>query len=126
MAAGVIDAELAATKECRLVTTGRVSGQPREIRIWFATVGDLLYLLAQDRERAHWVRNAAAEPRVRVLIGKGREARTFEGRARIVGAFEDEDGTARDAWAEKYGSKYFGKFLREALVVAVEIEREAG
>jgi deazaflavin-dependent oxidoreductase (nitroreductase family) len=119
-AATILDADLAATKECRLVTVGRATGNDREVRIWFASTGDRVYLLSQDQERAHWVRNAVAEPRVRIRI----DERTFEGVARVIGAMEDEDGIARDLWAEKYGTKYFGKFLREALVVAVEVERE--
>jgi hypothetical protein len=120
----LLDEELRATMECRLITTGRVSGEPRGVRIWFATAGDRVYLLSQDQERAHWVRNAAASPVVRIRIGKRPGERTFEGRARVIGAFDDEDGVARDAWAGKYGTKYFAKFLREALVVAVDLERE--
>ena len=116
----LLDAALAATIECRLITVGRVSGQDRAIRIWFATEADRLLLLSQDRERAHWVRNAVAEPRVRVRLGK----RTFEGLARVVGAHETDDRVVRDRWAEKYGSKHFEKFLREALPVVVDLERE--
>ena len=117
---GLLDDALRATIECRLVTTGRVSGAPREIRIWFGVEGDRLYLLAQDRDRAHWVRNVAAEPRVQVRIGE----RTFNGRARVVDPAEDADAVARESFAAKYGTKYLAKFLREALPVVVDLERE--
>jgi deazaflavin-dependent oxidoreductase (nitroreductase family) len=117
----LLDAELRATVECRLVTVGRKTGEPREIRIWFSSVDDRVFVLAQDRERAHWVRNVGADPQVRVRIG----ARSFEGRARVIDPADTDDRLARDTWAEKYGTKYFEKFLREALPVAIDLEREA-
>ncbi len=116
----LLDAELAATVECRLVTTGRTSGEPRQLRIWFASVEDRLYLLSQAGAKAHWVRNIEAEPAVSVRIGK----RTFAGTARVVRPDEPDDALARELWAAKYGTKHFEKFLREALPVVVDLERE--
>jgi deazaflavin-dependent oxidoreductase (nitroreductase family) len=118
--AGLLDDELRAEIECRLTTTGRHSGQPREIRIWFGVEGDRLYLLSQEQERAHWVRNVLAEPRVELRIGGCR----FEGRARVVDPAEADDGVARERFAAKYGTKYLAKFLRQALPVVVDLERE--
>jgi deazaflavin-dependent oxidoreductase (nitroreductase family) len=82
---------------CHLQTTGRSSGRPRTIEIWFATDGERIYLLAGDRDRAHWVRNLRADPRVRTRIG----GRTLEGRARVI---DDEDRAtpARRLLAAKY------------------------
>ena len=122
--AGILDAELAATIECRIVTVGRVSGEPRPVRIWFSNVGDRVYLLSQDRDRADWVRNAIAQPLVQIRIGKGKAERTFEGRARVVSEDEPHDRIARETWAAKYGEQHFAKFLREALPVIVDLERE--
>jgi deazaflavin-dependent oxidoreductase (nitroreductase family) len=116
----LLDPELAAAIECRLTTTGRTSGEPREIRIWFASVDDRLYLLSGDGAAAHWVRNIEVEPRVRIRIGK----RSFEGRARVVSKDEPEHSVARERWAAKYGTKRFESFLLEALPVAVYLERE--
>jgi deazaflavin-dependent oxidoreductase (nitroreductase family) len=116
----LLDDELRATIECRLVTIGRTSGERREIRIWFAAEGDRLYLLAQDRERAHWVRNAVADPKVGVRIG----TRSFEGRARVVEPLGEDDDIARKRFAAKYGTKYLTAFLRKALPVAIDLERE--
>ena len=118
----LLDDELRATIECRLVTTGRVSGQPREIRIWFSAVGDRVFLLAQDGARAHWVRNVISEPQVQIHINK----RTFEGRARVMEAADPDDATARETFAAKYGTRYLTRFLREALAVAIDLEPEAG
>ena len=118
--AALLDDELRATIECRLITTGRVSGEPREIRIWFGVEGDRVYLLSQEQERAHWVRNVLAQPRVEVRIGK----RRFAGVARVVERSEEADAVARERFAAKYGTKYLAKFLREALAVVVDLERE--
>lgn len=45
-----------------LTTTGRVTGAPHEIEIWFAPVDRTVYFLAGDRERADWVRNVQRDP----------------------------------------------------------------
>src|SRR4051812_39419790 len=52
-----------------LTTTGRVSGQPREIEIWFTERDGRFYLIAEHRERANWVRNIQAQPRISVRVG---------------------------------------------------------
>ena len=82
---------------CHLQTTGRTSGRPRTIEIWFATDGDRIYLLAGGRDRAHWVRNLLADSRVRIRIG----GRTLTGRAQVI---EDEERAipARRLLAAKY------------------------
>ncbi len=53
-----------------LTRTGRRTGLPREIEIWFVELDGRYYLVSELRERAHWVRNAAAEPRVRLPTRK--------------------------------------------------------
>ncbi len=84
---------------CHLQTTGRSSGRPRTIEMWFATDGARLYLLAGGRHGAHWVRNLIADPRVRVRIG----GRTLEGTARV------SEGTERESLARRLlAAKYQG------------------
>jgi deazaflavin-dependent oxidoreductase (nitroreductase family) len=63
-----------------LTTTGRRTGQPREIEIWFTERGGRVYIIAEHRERANWVRNIQANPRVHVRVGD----RRFDATARIV------------------------------------------
>jgi deazaflavin-dependent oxidoreductase (nitroreductase family) len=116
---GLLDDALRADTECRLVTTGRATGQPREIRIWFAAVGDRLFILAGDREQAHWVRNIVANPVVRVRLGR----RTFEGRGRPIEGQAD-DPVAREAIAAKYGTQWLQRWLRESLPVAIDLDHE--
>ena len=63
-----------------LTTTGRVTGKPREIEIWFTERDGRFYVIAEHRERAHWVRNLEAQPRVAVRVGD----RQFQATARVV------------------------------------------
>ena len=63
-----------------LTTTGRRSGLPREIEIWFTEREGHYYLIAEHGEHAHWVRNIQAQSRVRARVGE----RRFEGTARLV------------------------------------------
>ena len=83
---------------CYLTTTGRVSGRPHRIEIWFALHGGNAYLLSGGRDRSDWVRNLIAEPGVDLEIG-GETRRTI---ARVVEAGTDEDALARRLLVEKY------------------------
>jgi deazaflavin-dependent oxidoreductase (nitroreductase family) len=82
---------------CHLQTTGRSTGRPRTIEIWFGTDGERLYLLAGGRHGAHWVRNLIVDPRVRVRIG----GRSLTGVARVIEGDEREP-LARQLLAAKY------------------------
>lgn len=109
---------------CYLTTTGRRTGRPHTIEIWFAASpsGSTLYLLAGGRERADWVRNLMAEPAVSVRVG----ASGAEGgaRARVLEAGDEEDALARRLVLRKYarpGSGDLDGWGRSALVVAVDL-----
>jgi len=84
-----------------LTTTGRRTGLAREIEIWFTERGDRYYLIAEHRERADWVRNLQAQPRVHVRLGD----RQFDATARVVDdAREPELASAVKALSDaKYG-----------------------
>jgi deazaflavin-dependent oxidoreductase (nitroreductase family) len=68
-----------------LTTTGRRSGQPRQIEIWFTEHAGRYYLVAEHGEQASWVRNLRIDPRVIVRVGE----RVFSASARIVDAATD-------------------------------------
>ena len=59
-----------------LTTVGRRSGLPREIEIWFVLWCDRLYLFAETREAAGWVKNIRRNPKVMVRIGERRSDAT--------------------------------------------------
>ncbi len=52
-----------------LTTTGRVSGQPRTIEIWFVERDGRFYVVSEHGEASKWVKNLAADPRVRFRVG---------------------------------------------------------
>jgi deazaflavin-dependent oxidoreductase (nitroreductase family) len=114
------DARLADEDYCYLETTGRVSGRPREIEIWFGLDGATLYMLSGGGDRSDWVRNLMRDPRVSVRIAD----ETRRGRARVV---EDPEEAARSRrlLGDKYAPRYSGdldRWQREALPVAVDLE----
>ncbi len=118
-----LEARLADQDYCYLTTTGRVTGKPHEIEIWFAARDDTLYILSGGRDRSDWVKNIRAEPSVRVRIGR----RRFDGRGRIVRA-KREDATARKLVAGKYRPRYSGDlddWERTALPVAIDLDMTA-
>ena len=84
-----------------LTTIGRVSGEPREIEIWFVERNDNFYVLAEHFRNAQWVRNIERNPRVTVRV----DARNFEATARILDQEADRETwtAAQKLSTEKYG-----------------------
>jgi deazaflavin-dependent oxidoreductase (nitroreductase family) len=123
MAGTMLDERLAEADVCDLETVGRVTGKAREIEIWFAAVGDRLYLLAGGRDSAHWVRNIVATTEVRVTIA----GRRFRGSGRVIEG-ESDDRLARELLAAKYQGWSKGRRLsqwaRESLPVAIDLLAE--
>ncbi|MGE5596729.1 MAG: nitroreductase family deazaflavin-dependent oxidoreductase [Hyphomicrobiales bacterium] len=106
---------------CYLTTTGRVTGEPREIEIWFALRGTALYLMAGGRDSANWVRNIRKTPAVSVRLGE----ETFPGTGRVVEPDTDEDAMARELPVSKYQPRYSGDLAnwgKTALPVAIELD----
>ncbi|HSK89466.1 MAG TPA: nitroreductase family deazaflavin-dependent oxidoreductase [Anaerolineales bacterium] len=105
---------------CYLTTTGRVSGRPHEIEIWFGLQNGTLYLLSGGGEQADWVKNLRRNPSVTVRIAK----QVFAGTARLVSE-KEEEARARSLLAEKYQEWEEGKTLsdwaRTALPVAIDL-----
>jgi deazaflavin-dependent oxidoreductase (nitroreductase family) len=114
-----VDASLAIETYCYLTTTGRVTGNPHTVEIWFALRGSRLYMLAGDRERSDWVRNLRKEASVTVRI----RDTSFAGTAVIVTDLL-EDALVRDLLLAKYKDTYRGSLVRwsrEALPVAIDL-----
>jgi deazaflavin-dependent oxidoreductase (nitroreductase family) len=104
---------------CYLTTTGRVTGRPHEIEIWFGLVGGTLYMLAGGGERSDWVRNALRTPEVSVRI----RDTAFAGQARRM-RDATEDARARELLVSKYSPRYRGDLTewgRESLPVAIDL-----
>ena len=70
---------------CYLTTTGRVTGRPHEIEIWFALAVDdpsHLAMMAGGGMHSDWVRNLAKLPEATIRIGDT----SYPATARIVSA----------------------------------------
>jgi deazaflavin-dependent oxidoreductase (nitroreductase family) len=105
---------------CYLTTTGRVTGRPHEIEIWFSLVPEteILYMLSGGGDRSDWVRNLRRNPEVTVRIA----AEELSGRAREARDAE-EDELARRLLVEKYESSpgRLENWRRTALPIAVDL-----
>jgi deazaflavin-dependent oxidoreductase (nitroreductase family) len=105
---------------CYLTTTGRVSGRPHEIEIWFGANDSTLYLLSGS-EKSDWVKNLLKDASVTVRIAE----HTFRGTARVV-KDQEKELQARYLLAEKYQEWEDGKTLSQwaqtALPVAIDLK----
>jgi deazaflavin-dependent oxidoreductase (nitroreductase family) len=101
-----------------LTTTGRRTGRPHRIEIWFAAHAGRVYLLAGGRERADWVRNLRSNPQVSVQLG----GETQPGLARVLEPGTAEDRLARDLLLAKYAPSEddLEEWGRTALPVAID------
>ena len=111
--------ELAELDYCYVTTTGRRSGSPHTIEIWFALHDDVVYLLAGGGETSDWVKNLREHPTVGLRLGD----RDLICRARLV-EDPEEDELARRLVHEKYRPRYADDLevrRRTALPVAIEL-----
>jgi deazaflavin-dependent oxidoreductase (nitroreductase family) len=108
---------------CYVTTTGRITGRPHTIEIWFGAGDAKLFMLSGGGRRADWVRNIVANPSVEVRLGD----RTFFATARVV---EDpaEEALARHLLAAKYqgwrDGEPLSRWAATALPVAVDVPED--
>lgn len=104
-----------------LTTTGRRSGRPHTIEIWFAAHDGVVYLLSGGRLRADWIKNLRADPSVRFRVA----SQEFAGRAALV-TDRGEDALARRLLATKYQnwheSEPLSDWARTATPMRIELE----
>ena len=91
-----------------LTTKGRLSGQPREIEIWFAEYRGRYYLIAEHREQANWVRNILKDRqisfRVEGRVGPSRgDVSIGTGRVLNIESEPELWGQVRALFDKKYG-----------------------
>jgi deazaflavin-dependent oxidoreductase (nitroreductase family) len=114
------DLALREASTLELTTTGRKSGKPRTVTIWFVA-GDQLYVQSGGDGTTDWYQNLRANPAVTVKIGE----REWQGRARAI---DDPAATARvhELFKQKYLSarvmSWFGGGFGTGKVVAIDLE----
>ena len=103
---------------CYITTTGRRTGKPHTIEIWFAASRGALYILTY--RHSDTVRNLRKDPNVTVRIG----GRAYEATARLVVPGSDEDVQARRLVIDKYqspGASDLESWGANALLVAFDL-----
>jgi hypothetical protein len=114
-----LERSLRTAEELELLTTGRRSGRPHSVRIWFAYDDGAIWLRT-DRA-ADWLRNLEREPRCRIRVdGAERGARRE--------AVADESAALRrlvDLWRAKYGAEWVGDWYVERGRVPVRLVLDA-
>lgn len=86
-----------------LTTTGRRTGNPHTVEIWFAVHDGTVYLLSGSGGRSDWAHNLRANPNVTF----GVEGTEYRGTARPV-TDPEEDAAAREVVVAKYQPRYGG------------------
>jgi deazaflavin-dependent oxidoreductase (nitroreductase family) len=103
-----------------LETTGRRSGKPRRVPVGKAVDGDTLWIVAEHGQRAGYVRNIEANPRVRVRIGR----RWRTGTARVL---EDDDWRERQRrMPNRLNSAVVRAMGTEHVTVRVDLDPASG
>ncbi len=84
-----------------LTTTGRRTGLPRKIEIWFTRWEGCFYIISEHGDKAQWVQNLQADARATWSV----DAASYRGRARILRPDVDADlnRAIQDLSRQKYG-----------------------
>lgn len=103
---------------CHITTTGRVTGKPHEIEIWFVRRADTVFIL-MGRGPRDTARNLEANPAASVRIGDA----TFNARGRVVTDPFDA-AWVRAELPRKYEDEEDGleEWAEHALPVAFDLE----
>ena len=115
----MIETELAALDFCYVTTTGRTTGKPHRIEIWFAAHPDrdTIFMMSGGRDRADWVRNIVASPTCSVEIGN----ETFVGYGRVIEGTDEE--LARTLVHDKYArGDDLASWRATALPLAIDLK----
>jgi deazaflavin-dependent oxidoreductase (nitroreductase family) len=84
-----------------LTTTGRKTGLPREIEIWFIVHRGSFYIFAEGFHKADWVKNIVRNSNVQVRVG----GRALDATAEVLDRTRDAGAwnTVQDLARAKYG-----------------------
>ncbi len=92
-----ITAELEQHQYLYLTTSGRKTGKPHRIEIWFTVHNQRIYLISGGDNRSDWVKNLLADPTVDIEIGSQRwratarpdRSRQHPVRERLAGRYQN-------------------------------------
>jgi deazaflavin-dependent oxidoreductase (nitroreductase family) len=98
-----------------LETTGRKSGEPRRTPLGGSRVGDQFWFVSEFGEKSQYIRNIAADPRVRVRL----RGKWHSGTAHLV---PDDDPRARLRELPQFNSFGVRTFGTDLLTVRVDFD----
>ncbi|MFF0741125.1 nitroreductase/quinone reductase family protein [Streptomyces sp. NPDC004111] len=105
-------------RQTLLETTGRTSGLPRRTPLGGRLVGGDFWFVSEYGEKAQYIRNILADPRVRVRL----KGRWYEGVAHLV---RDDDPRARLRLLPRSNSTVVRAVGTNLLTVRVELKKGA-
>ena len=85
-----------------LTTTGRVTGNPHKIEIWYVEHEGCFYMCTEHPQKADWVKNIRKNPAVMFYISE----RGTETPPEQVSAFIVDDAALKSILHEKFRAKY--------------------
>ncbi|MEL6268422.1 MAG: nitroreductase/quinone reductase family protein [Chloroflexota bacterium] len=88
-----------------LTTTGRTSGKPHKIEIWFVEHNDCYYLCSGGKYDADWVQNIQQQPQVTYYLAPGKDVlpeQVINGHAQVI----DDGGDTERAVKALFDAKY--------------------
>jgi deazaflavin-dependent oxidoreductase (nitroreductase family) len=100
---------LARSREIHLTVTGRKSGRPISIPVWFVLEGGKLYLLPVSGSDTQWYKNVLQDARIRI------EADGQQAEVKVAPITEAQPvSSVVEKFRQKYGAadvkKYYSKF----------------
>lgn len=101
-----------------LTTTGRITGEPHRIEIWFGVHDGRIFLMSGGRDRSDWVKNLITNPKVNIEISDER----WTGIATVLAETSSSDQLARSILVQKYGAnRDLERWGRESLAIAIDL-----
>ena len=106
---------LSSSHEINITVTGRKSGRPISIPVWFVSEGDKLYLLPVQGSDTQWYKNALKNPSIRI------ESSGEKAELKVTPITDPKQvASVAEKFRAKYGpsdvKKYYSKF--DAAVIA--------
>ncbi len=100
-----------------ITVTGRTSGRPISLPIWFALDDDKLYLIPVKGSETDWYKNLRKTPTIR-LQARGK---TFTASPRLI-TDEAQIGTVLEKFRDKYGRNVKSYYPKYDVAVEVPLE----
>ena len=118
MASDELIAELASTRTIELTTTGRTSGKPTRIEIWWFRVGGTFYITGTPGRR-DWLANVLADPTIVVHAPAG----DFPGRALPVADPDTRRAVLSDPQLQWYQTQAeLDRLVADAPMIRLELD----